>query len=191
MKLRTLFFSSIISIATAAFAAPATTAAVHECVPGKPTAASYTWNFKGEANTIFQEVRADAQQALNHADRLQSYADSENLSWQIHAGQLNPLKEEVNDMGRKLCRLEVIRRVTAPWQQAEIDRIAKTVRLMADNTEDAILYGRAHQKTLWTPAYQKYADSLYGEAQTLTHSVDNAVAYAKATKEYRELRQEM
>jgi hypothetical protein len=36
-------------------------AAVHECVASNPTAASYTWNFKGEANPIFQGIRADAE----------------------------------------------------------------------------------------------------------------------------------
>lgn len=189
MKLRTLFLGSIVCIVTAAFAAPAVV--IHECVPGKPTVASYTWDFRGEANTLFQEIQTDADQALNHAAKLQSFADSQNLSWPTHADQLDSLKQVVNDMGKKLCRLEVIRRVTAPWQQAEIDRIAKTVPLMADNIEDAIVFGNGHQMTLWLPTYQRYADNLYGEAQAMTRSVDNAVAYARAAKEYQNLRQEM
>ena len=191
MTLRTLLLSSIASIATAAFAAPASAPAVHECVAGAPTAASYTWNFQGEANTIFRHIQSDAQQALDHAVKLQSYEDSEHLDWQAHVGELDPLKHEVNDMGAKLCRLEVIRRVTAPWQQAEIDRIAATLRLMADNTESAITFGNEHQRTLWVPAYQTYTDNLYNEALSLTHSVDHAVSYAKAAKEYRQMRKEM
>ena len=31
-------------------------AAVHECVPPSPTAASYTWDFKAEINSIFQDL---------------------------------------------------------------------------------------------------------------------------------------
>lgn len=187
MGLRTLFWSGCVSTAMVALAIPATAAAVHECVSGNPTAASYTWDFKGETNMIFKDIQSDAQQALNHADKLQSFQGSD-LSWQTHASELDALKDEVNDMGAKLCRLEAIRRVVAPWQQAEIDRIAAAVRLMADNTQDAIVFGNAHQEELWLTAYQKYTNNLYNEARMLAHSVGNAVAYANVSKEYRGLR---
>jgi hypothetical protein len=170
-----------------AFAAPATAAGAHECVPGQPTAASYTWDFKGEANTIFQDARVDAEQALNHADRLQSFANDAALSRETHAVELEALKQEVNNIGARLCRLETIRRVVAPWQQKEIDRIAATARLMADNTQDAISFIDAHPEDLWSPTYQKYTNNLYDEARSLAHSVGNAVAFANVSKEYRNL----
>ncbi len=203
MKPGTLFLSSLICADTAAFAAPAPCAApasavapvsgvvVHECVTGKPTAASYKWDFKGEANGAFQAIQDDARQALDHADRLRSFEYSPNLDWRAYAGQLDMLKQEVNDMGRKICRLQVIRRATEPWQQAEIDRIETTVRLLADDTADAILFGNNHRQALWLPQFQKYADNVYNQAEALTHSVDKAVAYASASKDYQELRQEM
>lgn len=76
MRLRGLVLGSCISVVMAVSAAPASAAAakecMHECVAGKPTAASYTWDFKGEANTIFKDIQADAQQALSHADRLRA-----------------------------------------------------------------------------------------------------------------------
>jgi len=94
-------------------------------------------------------------------------------------------------MGRKLCRLESIRRVVAPWQQAEIDRIAPTLRLMADNTEDAITFGNGHPGELWLGRYRTYTDSLYDEAQTLSHSVGTAVSYANTSKDYQDLQREL
>ena len=166
-------------------------AAVHECVAGPPTAASYTWDFKGEANTIFQEVRSDARQALEHAGELQSFTRNPALSSQAHDEELLALKEDVNQMGSKLCRLETIWRVVAPWQQKEIDRIAVAVRLMADNTQDAILYANAHPEALWMPTYVKYANNLVKEAQSLANSTRDAVAYNSASKEYQTLRHEM
>lgn len=186
-----MFLSGCVSGAMVLLAVPATAAAVHECAPGTPTAASYTWNFKGEANTIFQDIQSDAWQALDHADMLHSFAQDSSLSWESNAEELEALKEEVNDMGAKLCRLEAIRRVVAPWQQAEIDRIATTVRLMADNTQDAIVFANAHPTQLWLATYQKYADNLYDQARKLDQSVGNAVAYANASKEYRNLRHKM
>ncbi len=99
----------------------------------EPTAASLTRDFKGEANTIFKEVQDEAQQALYNADELKSFAENSNLDWQTHASQLGYLKSEINDIGAKLCRLEAIRRVLAPWQQHVIDEIATGARLMAAN----------------------------------------------------------
>jgi len=190
MNLKSLLLGTIVSAATAAFAAQPVGVVVHECAPGK-TYVSSTWNYKGEANQLFRQIQDDAQQAQYHANMLQSFENSRQMSWQAHVGELGPLKDEINDMSRKLCRLEVIRRATDPWQQAEIDRIDQTVRLMADNAADAILFGNAHHSTLWMMPYQRYTDNLYDQAKSLSHSVDHAVAYAKASKEYRALRKDL
>jgi hypothetical protein len=178
MKLEALFLTGCISAAMMAFAIPATAAAVQQCPAETPNSASQNWDFKGETNNLFQDIQSDARQALDHADQLQSYADHTGYTWDTHALQLDALKSEVNHMESKICRLETIRRVDAPWQQAEIDRIASTLRLMVDNTEDAILFGSDHQSGLWLGTYRKYTDNLYGEARDLARSVDSAVDHA-------------
>lgn len=189
MKLKQLLLSGCVSAAMAVLPAASATAAMHECVIGRPTAASYTWNFPREANSIFENIQNDAWQARYHAEQLQSFANSPDLSWQSHANELSQVKSAVNDMGDRLCRLETIRRVVAPWQQRTIDRIATTIRLMADNTQDAIVFGQSNWRMLWgSPTYQKYVDNLYSEAQNLTQSVGNAVEYAKVGPQYQELR---
>jgi len=191
MKLSTLLLSGTVSALMMAFSVPATAAMVQKCVPGKVTAASYTHDFKGEANTIFQAIQADAVQAQDKADQLASAAQNDNISWYSDGVYLTAIKAKINDMGQRLCRLETIRRVVAPWQQAEIDRIAGALRLMADNTTDAMVFGGAHQTDLWLPTYQKYTKNLYREASDLAHSANQAVAYASASKEYRGLRQDL
>ena len=62
-----------------------------------------------------------------------------NVTWDAHADELEYLKSEINDIGAKLCRLQTIRRVVAPWQQNVIDQIATDTQLMADNAQDAIV----------------------------------------------------
>jgi hypothetical protein len=192
MTLQSLLWRSCIAVMTTAPVVPATAATANECVnkcvPGKPTAASYTWNFKGEANAIFMDVQADARRATSRAARLQSFTENPNLSWETHASQLQELKSDINELGTKLCRLETIRRVLAPWQQREVDQIATTVRLMADNAQDAIVFVNDKPDRLWVPAYRKYVNNLYSEAHDLAHSVQNAVAYANVSREYRDLK---
>jgi len=154
--------------------------AVHKCVIGKPTAASYTWNFPQEADRIVAGMRHDAVAARVHAEKLVSMVSVADMpGWPSDYNQLSALQTEVNDMSAKLCRLETIRRAVEPWQQKTIDRIARTVTLMADNTQDAIAYGSAHRQTLWEPAYQKYAGNLYQQARNLNRFVDNAAARAE------------
>jgi hypothetical protein len=184
---------TIVGVSAALTVLPLTAGAItaKRCTGGKPTAASYTWNFHQEANNLFDDVQADALQVRNHAGRLQSFTDDPNVGWQAHSDELNQLKIEVNDMGRKLCRLETIRRVVAPWQQKTIDRIASTLPLMADNTEDAIVFVSNHQQDLVNPTYMRYADNLYTDANNLTHSVNEAVEYAKVLGVYDQLRGEL
>ena len=190
MRLRELLTIASIAAAMALAAIPAgaaTALVAHACVLGKPTAASYTWDFKGETNAIFKDIQADARNALDHADELQSIDRSPEETWQSQSFELNDLKGEINDIENRLCRLETIRRVVAPWQQREIDRIAVTGRLMANNAQDAILFVDAHQNGLWVGAYRHYLDNLYNEAKSLTRSVGNAVEFSSVSKEYRDL----
>ena len=189
MTLKQLVVNGCICAITAIV--PAACAATRECVAGRPTAASYTWNFRQEADGIFQDIQSDAVQARSHADYLDRFVAEPDLSWEAHADQLAQLQSEINDIGNRLCRLETIRRVVAPWQQRSIDHIARSVQLMADNAQDAILFLNNNQETLWSPAYRRYVQNLCNEAGDLTASVGNAVEYAKVNTEYHELRRDI
>ena len=62
---------------------------------------------------------------------------------------------------------------------------------MADNAQDAIVFGNTKPKDLWLATYQKYLNNLYSEASNLTHSVGKAVEFASVSKEYQELRDDL
>jgi hypothetical protein len=159
------------------------------CVAGKVTPSSYTWNFKAEANQIFQYIKVQAQDAKYDADQLAVLNPDgpDQMSWRNDIDQLNHVRGDLNRIESKICRLETIRRVVDPEQQRTIDQIAVSARLMADNLQDAYTFGNAHSHELWTPAFQKNLKNLYSEASTMTHSVDQAVQYAKLSKEDREV----
>jgi hypothetical protein len=62
---------------------------------------------------------------------------------------------------------------------------------MANNAQDAIMFGDTKPKDLWLATYQKYVNNLYSEASSLTHSAGNAVEFAGVSKEYQELRHDL
>jgi hypothetical protein len=85
MRLGTLFISSLVSSAIAVAAVSATAPAAQGCAIGKPTAASYSWDFKGEANAIFREVALETRQVMDQADRLMSLDVDPNVSRETQA----------------------------------------------------------------------------------------------------------
>lgn len=140
--------------------------------PGVATPASYTWDFKAEANQLLQNVRTDAQAIATSADYLQSYARGSMVSWQTDQVNLIATKDIVSDMDGKVCRLEAIRRVVAPEQQQAIDKVLTEERLIALHTNDAYNFGQNHYESMWSPVYQNDLINLYNEAQAVTLSVD-------------------
>lgn len=189
MTLTRLAVSACVSVAMAGLPAAAALRTAQECPVSKPTAASYTWSFQREADSVFRDVQYHALRARYDAEELKSITFDPDVSWQRHADELSQLKYEIDSMGDSLCRLGTIRRAVAPWQQSSIDRIVTAVRLMADNAQDAITFLNTHQQELWMPAYQTYVDNLYSQARSLTTSVGDAVEYAKLGAHEQQLKQ--
>ena len=158
-------------VAAALSAAPAF-AAAGECIVQKPTPASYTWNFRQEANQDFKNLEFHAAQATRHAEVLQSMSTrADSVSWVSDVNQLDQIRSAVNSMGQEICRLETIRRAVTPRQRRTIDRIARDITLLADNTQDAMAFGNSHRETLWVPAFQRYVNTMYTEARKLTRDL--------------------
>ena len=169
MKLR---YSGLAALVAAVVAVPvASQAAPQTCTAGKATPASYTWNFPTEASQLLNGIQQDANKAEDRASTLDMFTMNSNIDWQIHAFELNALRREVNDMGRKLCRLEEIRRVAAPWQRKAIDAAAPDILLMADNTGDAIHFANEYQNNFWRPSYRKNVRNVLQESGQLNQSM--------------------
>ncbi len=170
---------SIFLLAGTLMAAPPAIA-VKACPRRQPTPASYTWNFKAEAANLFSQVQREAADVADRADQLNLLASDNETSWQAQATGLSRIKGDVNRIAGQMCRLESIRRVTAPWEQKAIDRLAVRERELADTTGAMITFLNQHHQELWLPAYRNYATALYQNANATAHSLQESVQYAKA-----------
>jgi len=182
MNVKNFAAGTLLVAGLAAMPVSSMAATAQSCVPGKATPESYTWDFKAEASKLLDQIRMDAVKAQGRADVIKTY-NLEPISWQSHADELTAIKREINDMGRKLCRLEQIRRVLAPWQQQTIDRIAPQVRLMANSATDAISFLNSNEGNFWEPIYQKYTSNIAQDSGRISRSVTNFEEYAKAHSE--------
>ena len=182
MNFKHLAVGSLLVAGIAVLPVSSMAATAHSCVPGRVTPQSYTWDFKAEASRLLDQIRVDAVKAHGQADLIKSF-NLEPISWQSHSEQWSAIKREVNDMGGKLCRLEQIRRVLAPWQRQAIDRVAPQVRLMADSATDAIYFLNANEGHFWEPVYRKYTSNVDQDSGRILRSVSNFEEYAKTRGE--------
>jgi hypothetical protein len=146
-------------------------AAVRECVAGKPTAQSYTWNFQNEAAQLLQRVRDDALTARHQAAVLESVTDETDIGWQFYADHLTRIRNRVDDMGKAICRLETIRRVTSPQEQKVIDSTIPFAQSMAANADAAIVHLNNNQMDYWQPVYRTYTANLYRDARKISNTI--------------------
>jgi len=151
------------------------------CVLGAPTPQSYTWNFHQEAQDLLAAVDTDAWQVSYHADQLAHF--SAMIDWQEHADQLNAIRDAVNDMGGKLCRLEAIRRVSSPWERKAIDEAAPLITEMANEAEAAITFLNDNQNHLLNPTYHAYSEEMYQQSSKLNRQMSEFDDFGKVHQE--------
>lgn len=159
-------------------------------VTAPPTAESYTWDFRGEAAGLLEQVKARAATLSQDAATLESFKRS-GVSWQSHAKQLNRIRGEVNETGKLLCRLQTIRRVTAPWQQQAIDRAVPVAAELASRTESAIEHLNAHAGRLFVPEYQEHVTAIADLASALNGQVGDFLSYADTQQKLDRIEQKL
>lgn len=142
------------------------------CMQAKATPESYTWNFSKEGTQLINEVEHNAREVRAEAATLQSLLNSPSMDWQAHAAELTTAREQINRMGRDLCRLQTIRGQLNANQQAMVDKMAPRIKELAMFTEDAINFLNSHENTLWQPTYRTYDKDMYLEARAIVNTAE-------------------
>ena len=137
------------------------------------------WNFSREASRTMGDLASYAVDAALLGDELQAGLGSQELSYQSHAYLLAAIKDDVDAMGAKVCRLEEIKRSLPASQRKEIDETLPALSLMANHTGYAIRFLSGHPQELWSPAYASWVNALTGEAHQLSHNLGQYIEYAK------------
>ena len=152
------------------------------CPTVASTADSTTWNFPAEASRLLSDVRLRVYDVDRQAEGQSRLASSEfdQLTWQYFADHLAPITNDVNAMGRDLCRLQQIRQAALPWQQREIDRITPMLKDLAGRTEKAIGLLQTHELSFWATNFPKDMAVIRTDADQLHNSVVSELNYAKA-----------
>ncbi len=184
MRLSNLFLTGCVACGMAfvtgsAMAAPAP----DSCGSDSAMAAASDVNVQKQAASLFDNIRTEAQHARFRADRIRAENRFNQTDWVIQGDQLTLLRHNVNVMGKDLCQLQSMQSSLAPWQQADVRRIASVLPMMADNTTDAINFLNTHQIDLWLPAYHVYFRNLSSEAGQVAHTSHQAAKEARLVRQ--------
>ncbi|HTS77318.1 MAG TPA: hypothetical protein VMG40_13990 [Bryobacteraceae bacterium] len=121
------------------------------------------------AHDLLQKIQFQAVTTERDAGRLNSYT-SDQLDWMAQGLELTKIQDDVNALGRTVRRVQMEdANAMTPDQQATLNRIGRRVNLLANDTQDAILYGRSHRDLLWNPGYNQDVQLLYQNSERLVH----------------------
>jgi len=141
-----------------------------------------------QALNLLTEIREPAADAAEHAARLESLGWQTAIDWSTHAGHLEEIKADINDMGRQLKELEGLRAQATPVEREVIERTGTLLREMAANTTSAIQFLNATPRQLVTRSYQAYLTNLVNESERLSDTVSHFVEFARLSDKERSLR---
>jgi DNA repair exonuclease SbcCD nuclease subunit len=130
-----------------------------------------------QVSELLSQVKTHAFQLKEDAGTLESFTHNVSLSWQSHAAVLTRMKEDINEAGRDLTKLEEAKKSGAPWQKTAIERIHPLLRELAGNTEKAINYGNENQKRLFTEPYKDYLEANADLSSELASTISDFVDY--------------
>jgi chromosome segregation ATPase len=125
-----------------------------------------------EAKNLLKEIKYLSGKLKNDANTLESYKRQTQLSWHTHAHQLNLARAHINEIGKRLDRLQAIQSELAPWQQRAIEQIVPVAASVASHTESAIQHLNENRRYLFAPVYVGHLTSISDRSAELKESVD-------------------
>ena len=162
---RSVLMAALVVLPAATFAATRTAAV------GRQDAASVD---------LMKDLEVAANDIADQSSTLDAASLSSNVSWEVHAQKLQMMKDDVNEIGRIVSRLEDMRGSLSPAAVESLDRAAALGKEMAANSQAAIQFLNADQQNFWLPTYRKNISNLVNESTQLAGSVSHAIAQDKA-----------
>ncbi len=182
----TTFSRSTLSLATGALLLlpVSLVGATETCSCGAPTEESYTWNFPQEGTTKLEAIQVRSDIIRRDADRLVAYAELMNGSGTRGQNwKLTKIRDRVNEVSKKFCRLQLIDHTLDPWQQSIVKRLKPEVNALARNTETAILISRderTQDRLRANETYQQSVKDIYQQADKISDMVSDSLRYREA-----------
>jgi len=140
-----------------------------------------------EARETINDLRQQAASAAEQADELRQLTLHPSNDPDSNIPRLDAIKDEINAMGKEMQALENERESLAGWERQAVDKTEPLLREMASTTTKALEYYNENRTHLWTDDYRHLADKILDDADQVSHTLRDYLAYAKASEKERKL----
>jgi light-regulated signal transduction histidine kinase (bacteriophytochrome) len=113
------------------------------------------------------------------------------VSWQLHAEQLQRIREHVNELGQLNKQLSDSRAERSPWQQTAIDQVDLRLREMADLLTVTINHLNDNPSQVHMQAYRDYVKANCELTSRIAEMIDDFVDYDEAKSKAESLEQKL
>ena len=144
-----------------------------------------------EVTNLLSELKSDAIQLRADAEDMKSFTMNSKLSWQSHASKLTSIKENVNNSGQLLSKLQNARATASPWQQQTIDQVTPLLKDLAASVSTTIEHLNTNQNKLHFQPYKEYVATNADLATDLSGLIADFLAYGEAKNKSEELGQKL
>jgi len=127
-----------------------------------------------------KDFKAAAFQLRKEASTVKSYIPGNRMSQQSHYFRLGNLRDQVNDLGKKLAQIEQLHPVSGDTQQLAMENARPHLAAVAQNLTDAIqLYNENRNNVNFTD-YAEAIRNVYDHSDSLYEKVDTLLDYESA-----------
>jgi len=127
-----------------------------------------------------KEFRSQAFQLRSSAATLKSFTPNSRMSWQTHVYSLDTIREQINDLGRKLAVLETMNPEGNESHQMAIENARPHLVATAEELREAIAMVNDNRRSVERQPYTETVDDLYNHAASLYQTVDTILDYENA-----------
>ena len=124
-----------------------------------------------EVNHLLNGMQYDARRVEYHVQRMDNFTTHTQFAWDTTGLELRRIRSEINDMGKRLNKLERIKNGAPLAEQQAIQNAAPLVQEMANNEDAAIRYRNSHHNGFWASSFTSYGQNLRTEADTLIRQI--------------------
>lgn len=144
-----------------------------------------------QVTDLLDQAKTQAAQLKSDAVDMQSFPQS-NLSWETHADKIMAIKQDVNNVGQTMAKLNAAESEASSWQKTAIDRVNPLLKELADNTTAIIDHlNREHGRLLNTPEHKDLLNDNADLATDLSAMIADFVDYGRTRAKYFELRHKL
>lgn len=132
-----------------------------------------------QARASFENIEAWSGSIAEAAYQLEAKSKTQTDA-QAHFGDLDILKEKVNNIAREVLALDAERAGLEDWEVRVLDEIIPLMQEIAGTTDRAIQTSSSTRAAFWTTSYQHDAERIAHDAEQVNRIVDGNLKLAAA-----------